>query len=238
MERKTTIIRSKIGPSPTVRLLLVVAAVTANTLLFYVLAVARSEPALPIVPADQPRLYAVDLPDVRPPETQTQRARQQRPRRPEQLPVVAAEPVRDMAVSLEPRLSSRFFDIAPAPRGISVSMPAQSDLLRAQAPPTGEAPEQLSVLEVDEIPVRISGAPPRYPQWARRARAEAVVTLRFVVTATGEVEQVRIHDIEGDQRLGEEAVRTVRNWRFRPAIQAGNPVACWCFQKVNFQLRD
>ena len=221
MERKTTIIRSKIGPSPTVRLLLVVAAVTANTLLFYVLAVARSEPALPIVPADQPRLYAVDLPDVRPPETQTQRARQQRPRRPEQLPVVAAEPVRDMAVSLEPRLSSRFFDIAPAPRGISVSMPAQSDLLRAQAAPTGEAPEQLSVLEVDEIPVRIS-----------------CIGSDNVTSETGEVEQVRIHDIEGDQRLGEEAVRTVRNWRFRPAIQAGDPVACWCFQKVNFQLRD
>jgi TonB family protein len=65
---------------------------------------------------------------------------------------------------------------------------------------------------------------------------EAVVTVRFIVTTEGTVEDVKIHEIDGDERFGAEAIRAISRWRFRPAIKAGKSIPCWCFQKVSFKF--
>jgi len=94
----------------------------------------------------------------------------------------------------------------------------------------------LSVSEVDILPSKTSGPVPQYPKWAERDKLEGTVTLRFIVTEQGNVENINIHEIEGDERFGTEAVQAANKWHFSPAIKAGEPVSCWCFQKIDFKL--
>jgi protein TonB len=109
-------------------------------------------------------------------------------------------------------------------------------LYPARITTVGSVDKPASPDKVDRLPSKISGPVLHYPQWARRDRLEATVTLRFIVTAEGAVEDINIHEIEGDERFGDEAVRAVSQWRFSPAIRAGKPVSCWCFQKINFEF--
>jgi len=74
------------------------------------------------------------------------------------------------------------------------------------------------------------------PKVHRRDKLEGAVTLRFIVTARGAVEDININEIQGDERFGDEAIRVISQWRFSPAIRAGKPVPCWCFQKINFEF--
>jgi TonB family protein len=106
----------------------------------------------------------------------------------------------------------------------------------AEAAPVGGSETPASAPKIDRLPSKTAGPMPRYPQWARRGKLEATVTLRFIVTAEGAVEDINIHEIEGDERFGDEAVRAVSQWRLSPAIRAGKPVSCWCFQKINFEF--
>ena len=217
----------------------VVVAIAANALLFYVLALARAKPsAVSPQEHDMMRVIAIDLPapsDVergsRDPTTDIIRAS------PEETLAVSVEPAVDMTPSFLPRLSDWIGDISPDLTGLPVALPGLSDLRPADSTPVSGLGERLSVLGVDRIPSKIAGAPPRYPAWARRAGLEATVTLRFVVTAEGAVQDINIHNVEGDERFGDEAVKAVAAWRFEPALKAGKRVACWCFQKVSFKLR-
>ncbi len=100
----------------------------------------------------------------------------------------------------------------------------------------GGAAITLSVSDVDILPSKSSGSIPQYPKWAQRDKLEGTVTLRFIVTEQGNVESINIHEIEGDERFGTEAVQAANKWHFSPAIKAGEPVSCWCFQKIDFIL--
>ena len=39
-----------------------------------------------------------------------------------------------------------------------------------------------------------------------------------------------------DERFGQEAIQAISRWRFSPAIKAGKPIPCWCFQKISFEF--
>jgi len=214
------------------------AALGANVLLFYVLTLARAKPsAVSPQEHDIMRVIAIDLPapidferGSRDPTTDIIRAS------PEETLAVSVEPAVDMTPSFLPRLSDWIGDISLDLTGLPVVLPGLSDLRPTDSAPVSGLGERLSILRVDRIPSKIAGAPPRYPAWARRTGLEAVVTLRFVVTAKGTVQDIKIHNIEGDERFGDEAVRAVAMWRFEPAIKGRKPVSCWCFQKVSFKL--
>lgn len=221
------------------RWLSVILAIAANVLLFYVLALARAKPsAVSPQEHDIMRVVAIDLsapsavePGSKDLTTDIIQASRQEPL------AVSVEPAVGMTPSFLPRFSAWVGDISPDLTGLPVVSPGLSDLRRADSSAVPNLGERLSILKVDRIPSKIAGAPPRYPGWARRAGLEATVTLRFVVTAEGVVEDINIHDLEGDERFGNEAVKAVAAWRFEPALKAGKRVACWCFQKVSFKLR-
>jgi len=166
------------------RWLSVVSAIVANALLFYVLALARTVPARP-TDSDYEimRVISIDLPaesdaedEVLDLSTDVIRSA------PEEILAVASKPLIDMSASLLPRLSGLMSDIPADSTGLPVVLPGLSDLRSADSAQVSGFGEQLSILKVDQIPLKISGAPPRYPRWARRAGLEATVTLRFVVT--------------------------------------------------------
>lgn len=153
---------------------------------------------------------------------------------PEQTSSESPQPVAEMISPAFPLLAERISDLSFELPGLPVRSSNISLLNPAIAEPAGGADKAVSAPRVDRMPSKTAGPVPRYPHWARRDMLEATVTLRFIVTAEGAVEDINIHEIEGDERFGDEAVRAVSQWRFSPAIRAGKPVSCWCFQKINF----
>lgn len=211
-------------------------AVGANVVLFCILAMARTEPAPVNRQQYEPmRIVALDVPDPTSIETAG----------PEMITDVVQlgpaptdteqpQPAADMSSSLFPPLAERLSEAVFQLPGVPVNPSNVSLFSASQAVPASGVERPVSVSRVDRLPYKSGGPMPRYPQWARRAKLEAAVTVRFIVTAEGAVEDVNIHEIEGDERLGREAVRVISQWHFNPAIKGGKPIACWCFQKVNF----
>ncbi len=211
--------------------LALVTALAANGLLFYALAWARTRPASPITPeTDVPMIVSIApiqaSPVTRdpapPPETQRQTPQ------PDLPPMARVEAVRPLEHLM--RLSPAAADL----QGMPLGLPQTVDLWRTQPLPTPDIQGPLSVERVDRVPVKTAGPGPAYPVWARRRGLEAVVTLRFVITTTGTVTDLKIHDITGHERFGKAALDAVSQWRFQPALKQGNPVACWRFQKIKF----
>lgn len=218
--------------------LAIIAAIGANVLMFCILAVARTMPSLTYPEQFEPvRIITLDLPAP----TDVELAGQETVMDviqlgPEQTDAETPQPAADMISSALPRLVERISGVSFELPGLPVRPSNVSLLNPAKAAPVGGVDKPVSTPKIDRLPSKISGPPPRYPRWARRDHLEAVVTLRFIVTAEGTVEDVHISEIEGDERFGEEAIRAVGQWRFSPAIRAGKPVPCWCFQKINFEF--
>jgi TonB family protein len=227
-------------PLPAGVALAVLAALGANVLLFYVLAAARTRPSLPPMTQAEPvPLSVVELPvpdseepDIAPPEIDLVPIATQ-----EMTAMEAQSPPQAESV-LTPRLPDGVRAVGPDLPGLAIALPGPSDLRSVPGPTTRTVASPLPLSGVDRPPRRTSGAPPRVPSWARRAHLEGKVTLRFIVTAEGTVAEINVRRIEGDERFGREAMRALATWRFEPATRRGRPVACWCFQTVNFTLDD
>lgn len=102
---------------------------------------------------------------------------------------------------------------------------------------TGE-PEKLFHLGTDVTPPKPLLTPePHFPELARHQKFEGIVGLNVIVDSTGRVSNVKIVKALG-MGLDEEAVRTVRTWRFAPAKHKGQPVAVAVYIEVDFHLYD
>lgn len=84
-------------------------------------------------------------------------------------------------------------------------------------------------------PKRAYTPEPSYTESARRAKKQGTVALAIVITPEGEV-----HDVEVcknlEPSLDQEAVETVRRWKFEPATKDGKPVAVHVNVEVSFRL--
>ncbi len=78
---------------------------------------------------------------------------------------------------------------------------------------------------------------PKYPEMARAWRIEGSVTLQAVIGTGGSVERLEVLQCDR-QNLGfeEAALAAVRQWRYEPAIQNGQPVAVYSTVFVEFKL--
>jgi len=218
--------------------LAILVAVGANVLMFCLLAVARTMPSLTAPePYESMRIITLDLPALTSVETVMQDTVLDVIRLgPDPTDTEMPQPAAQMASSTFPRLAERLQDVSFKLPGLPVSSSNVTLLNPTKTAPVGTVEQPVSTPKVDRFPSKISGPLPRYPRWARRDGWEAVVTLRFIVTAEGTVQDINIHDIEGVERFGEEAIRAVSQWRFSPAVRAGKPVPCWCFQTINFKF--
>ncbi len=79
---------------------------------------------------------------------------------------------------------------------------------------------------------------PRYPRRARQRGIEGRVVIRLTVAADGTPARISILRSSGYAILDQAAVRTFRDWRFRPASRAGVPVASSLDVPISFRLRD
>lgn len=85
-------------------------------------------------------------------------------------------------------------------------------------------------------PVAVSLAKPRYSAKARRKGIEGSVVVQFEVTTTGTVRNLRV--VSGAPDLAEMVMREAVNWRFKPAIKDGKPIAYRMSKTVTFRLDE
>ncbi len=84
-------------------------------------------------------------------------------------------------------------------------------------------------------PVAIYDPEPQYSERAREAKYQGTDVLSIIVTADGSVTDVQVVRPLG-LGLDEEAVKTVRTWKFKPAMRNGQPVAVRVDIEVTFRL--
>lgn len=216
--------------------LALIIALAANGLGFYTLARARrrAAPTPPTSAHTYPVFHAVITPNpkekIRPnlpmPDTQ---ANQVDPE-PKVYAPAFIEPMETRLTPLPARLNTPLGNLP----GLPVRVPDISHLQISSAALAGGIQTPFSLDSVDQLPKRISGPDPRYPLWAQRKGLQAVITIRFLVSATGSVSHVKIHKVDGHEALAQSAQRAVSQWRFRPAHKQGKAVACWSSQKISF----
>jgi protein TonB len=87
-------------------------------------------------------------------------------------------------------------------------------------------------------PRLIKETKPNYTGEAMRQRIEGVVWMEAIVEADGSVGEVRVtQSLDKEYVLDEEAVRAVKQWRFAPAMQEGEPVRVLVEVQMSFVVR-
>lgn len=79
---------------------------------------------------------------------------------------------------------------------------------------------------------------PNYTSDAMRAKIQGIVTMEAVVNPDGSVGDVQItRSLDQTFGLDQEAIRTVKKWRFRPGTKQGQPVPVLVEIEMTFTLR-
>ncbi len=88
------------------------------------------------------------------------------------------------------------------------------------------------------MPTVIRNVKPEYTTEAMRARVQGAVLVRAIVQADGTVRDVQVvRSLDPVFGLDQAAVRAAAQWRFRPALMAGQPVPMAITIELVFSLR-
>lgn len=101
-----------------------------------------------------------------------------------------------------------------------------------EAQPEPPAPLELSPDIVQTL--LLKRVAPLYPPLARQARIQATVVLNIVINMLGEVRDVQLYS--GHPMLAPAAIEAVKQWRYRPYEQNGQPVEIKTTVQINFTL--
>jgi protein TonB len=78
---------------------------------------------------------------------------------------------------------------------------------------------------------------PAYPERARRAGVEGLVTVRISLLANGEIAAVAVVGSSGSRLLDDAAAEAARSSVFTPAVKGGMPVPAEATATYRFELR-
>jgi TonB family protein len=95
--------------------------------------------------------------------------------------------------------------------------------------------ERTTPSSYDKPPVLIFKLEPEYSEEARKAKYQGTVLLNVDIGDSGRVADVQVVRSLG-LGLDEKAVESVKQWRFKPATKAGNPVSAPVQVEVSFRL--
>ena len=91
-----------------------------------------------------------------------------------------------------------------------------------------------SLSEIDQKPRPIFQSAPVFPPQLAGKKAEGMVTVLFVVDATGKVSNPRVEK-STHPAFERPAVEAVKQWKFEPAVRGGKRVACKVRAPIRFQ---
>lgn len=107
------------------------------------------------------------------------------------------------------------------------------------APPVEEEyiPAPSEFVPTEKLPEIISAPAPEYPELARNAGVTGTVLVQFLVKKNGDIGEVKvIKATPAGLGFEDAAVKAVKTWKMKPAINNGQPVAIWITQPVRFKL--
>lgn len=78
---------------------------------------------------------------------------------------------------------------------------------------------------------------PTYPAISRRMGEEGKLILRVELDESGRIENARVVDSSGYDRLDNAALEAVKSWQCKPAMRNGEPVRAVALQPFNFVLQ-
>ena len=88
------------------------------------------------------------------------------------------------------------------------------------------------------MPVIVREVKPEYTSEARKARIQGTVTMDVVVVEDGTVGEVKVtRSLDEEYGLDEQAVRAVKEWRFRPGTKDGKAVPVRVSIEMTFTLK-
>lgn len=112
--------------------------------------------------------------------------------------------------------------------GVADDIAATPDDLRGQL---------VALSTVERAPVPEHRVKPRYSEALLAARASGTVTARVLVDREGRVAAVVVtEDIGHDS--ADVAAEALRQFRFRPALRHGEPVAVWIIHRIRFEFQE
>ncbi len=94
-----------------------------------------------------------------------------------------------------------------------------------------------SLTEIDQGPQALFQASPLYPPEARRQKLEGVVNVIFIVDTAGKVVDPRV-DTSTHPVFEKPALEALKQWKFEPAVKAGQRVPCKMRIPIRFQPRQ
>lgn len=113
--------------------------------------------------------------------------------------------------------------------------PAESDLVSGAPSPSAAPPastaEKVQMSSTAEV---ISHTQPTYPTLARQMKVQGSVVLQALIGRDGLIQDLRVQS--GPGILASAAQEAVKQWRFKPYLQNGQPVETQCNITVNFTI--
>ncbi len=131
-------------------------------------------------------------------------------------------------------------DLATTVGGVDFDLPGiETGTLGAMARDVlGDANRKTAMTadSVDEPPKARSRVQPEYPDRARERGVQGYVTLKLKVSASGDVQAVRVVEASPQGVFENSAIASVKQWQFEPGMYQGAPVETWVNQTLRFQL--
>ncbi|MCX7094601.1 MAG: energy transducer TonB [Methylobacter sp.] len=122
---------------------------------------------------------------------------------------------------------------APTPTAVQADAPVVS------APPAPPAPPVVEkVTEPRAGAGYLDNPAPVYPEVAMERGWEGKVLMKVHVQANGKPDNVSVVKSSGKEVLDDEAVRTVKQWSFVPAMRGTTPVDGWVTVPISFNLQS
>lgn len=117
-----------------------------------------------------------------------------------------------------------------------VAAPVQQPISKSSDVATKPNDDNQVVTEAKGYAGYLSNPAPEYPEQALDRGWEGSVMLRVKVLPNGSPDTVTIKESSGKKILDNAAVRTVKQWKFSPALKGKTPVEGWVDVPIHYRL--
>jgi len=146
-------------------------------------------------------------------------------------------PTKTAVVPPPPVLAHPQPQIADVPTPVINTVPDQPSPIVVQPAPTNTAPPAQP--DTGAAGISSTHSTPPYPALARVAAHQGTAVLQIVISAEGNVASANVIQSSGFPELDQAAVTwVVAHWKYKPALQNGQPVPSQAQAAVKFDLRQ
>ncbi len=204
---------------------------------------------LPTVPLEvkkpEPIMIAIEKPKEEPPKVIEPKPKQELQKpiippvsakpQPVQKPVVEKsiqKPVEQKPIEQPKPAVKAMPQAVPQTEPTENTVPTQKVAESESKPPQ----ENLPITAAKGYAGYLSNPAPEYPEVALDRGWEGVVMLRVKVSPTGSPLEINLKNSSGKKALDDAAVKTVKRWKFSPAMRGNTPIEGWVDVPIHFKL--